>query len=268
MILLNGCEIEPTIFPDGTSQMWKYDDCLLIDGGIDTVHWYFEREEELAWILQLGYHSYFNLVMPYLPYARQDHGYNLFSTNRTFALFPFLNALMSADYARIFTFDAHSPSIKKYEKITNRMPVFYSLFSSYDILIFPDKGAKDRYINIPEAHQEIYYGDKVRNQGTGYITHYDLHGRLGGLKDKEVLVIDDLCDGGMTFKILAESLKKEGVANADLYVSHGVFSKGFAPILEDYRHIYTTDSYMHNHKLKEVEWFKSQGQLTIMETGL
>jgi ribose-phosphate pyrophosphokinase len=56
-----------------------------------------------------------------------------------------------------------------------------------------------------------------------------------------VLVVDDLCDGGATFLALADALA-DVVADAGLYVSHGVFSKGLDALLGRYGRIITTDS--------------------------
>ena len=103
---------------------------------------------------------------------------------------------------------------------------------SPDVIIFPDLGAKIRYYNmialLVPNHVPILYGDKVRDQSTGYITSYsipceDINDKL---RDNRVLIIDDICDGGMTFKILAETIKKYNPNDINLYVTHGIFSKG------------------------------------------
>ena len=44
-------ELNPTVFPDGTSQVWK------IEGVLDynlIVYWYYEKEVELLHLMQLG----------------------------------------------------------------------------------------------------------------------------------------------------------------------------------------------------------------------
>jgi hypothetical protein len=45
MIKIDGFEIKPTIFPDGTSQVWKIPDELFNKSGL-TIDWRFEREDE------------------------------------------------------------------------------------------------------------------------------------------------------------------------------------------------------------------------------
>lgn len=51
MIKLNGLEIKPTIFPDGTSQIWK----IKIDSNLDNqlIEWEFQHEGELMHVAQL-----------------------------------------------------------------------------------------------------------------------------------------------------------------------------------------------------------------------
>lgn len=46
MIKVNGFVIKPTIFPDGTSQVWKLPEGLLSNNYV-AITWYFEAEREL-----------------------------------------------------------------------------------------------------------------------------------------------------------------------------------------------------------------------------
>jgi hypoxanthine phosphoribosyltransferase len=60
------------------------------------------------------------------------------------------------------------------------------------------------------------------------------------------LVVDDICDGGGTFNLLAEAFQKDPHAaksDLSLYVSHGIFSKGIRAINDRYVNIFTTDSW-------------------------
>ena len=76
MILLNGTEIKPTIFPDGTSQVWKIDESIFKKRLIFEQHieWEFESEGEFMQVAQLcdliaakgGYVDM--LYIPYFPY--------------------------------------------------------------------------------------------------------------------------------------------------------------------------------------------------------
>jgi len=61
-------------------------------------------------------------------------------------------------------------------------------------------------------------------------------------KKCEILIVDDICDGGGTFIKCAESLKKylpDCNFEMDLYVTHGIFSKGTKELDKYFRNIYT-----------------------------
>jgi ribose-phosphate pyrophosphokinase len=92
---------------------------------------------------------------------------------------------------------------------------------------YPDAGAFDKYTDILAGFH--IHGEKVRNQSTGHIDSYKL---IGSCRDHNVLIVDDICDGGMTFILLAKELYKAGAKSVSLFVSHGIFSKGLTPLKE------------------------------------
>jgi hypothetical protein len=59
--------------------------------------------------------------------------------------------------------------------------------------------------------------------------------------------VDDICDGGGTFNLLAEAWKRklriDQHSKLELFVSHGIFSKGLDAIDPVIEHITTTDSW-------------------------
>ena len=71
--------------------------------------------------------------------------------------------------------------------------------------------------------QEYRLASKIRDTKTGYITETKLQGEVRG---RDVLIFDDICDGGRTFIELAKSLKAKGAKKISLYITHGIFSKG------------------------------------------
>jgi len=88
MIKLNGHIITPTIFPDGTSQVWKLKDDLWKSSNF--IEWKFEQEREIFDLLGLcrlkPINSKLYIDIPFLPFARQDKCPN---NNRTFNLYVF-----------------------------------------------------------------------------------------------------------------------------------------------------------------------------------
>jgi ribose-phosphate pyrophosphokinase len=174
-----------------------------------------------------------DLYMPYCPYARQDKEIR---DNATFALHAFLEILESMGWSCVWTIDMHNPQAVvgyNFNWLNNKMTPDCS---AYDTVIFPDAGAARRY---DIDHPNIVIGHKVRDQETGWITHYELEGEVMG----NCIVVDDLCDGGLTFKLLAKSITQESIKRLDLSVTHGIFSKGLGELLDWYDTIHTTNSF-------------------------
>lgn len=115
---------------------------------------------------------------------------------------------------------------------------------NYDVIVFPDESAKRRFSKYISDSKPTVVCSKGRLQTTGEIVEYRVPLSEGiKLLGKRVLVVDDICDGGATFKMLADEIRAV-VSSMDLYVVHGIFSKPAAELfLHGYSHIYTTNSY-------------------------
>lgn len=110
-------------------------------------------------------------------------------------------------------------------------------FGDCDI-VFPDKGAQDRYTNLFNCN--ILRCKKTRDSQTGKLTGFELE---SGIKQKEAALIwDDACDGGGTFVGQAQILKALGYKKLGLYTTHGLYSKGM-DVLSDFNSIYSTNSF-------------------------
>lgn len=233
MIKINGEELNVTIFPDNTSQVWKVP---IINSTPKEfyIEWEFSHEGELFHLAQLvrlirqaRVPVPMYLHMPYLPYGRQDKEV---SNESTFALRVFGRILEDMGFDKITTLDAHSDLLQKiiplrFENIHPSRQISEALRAVCATgIAFPDKGACDRYFGKDHTiGHELIIGHKVRNQLTGYIDQYDIEGNP---KDRNILIIDDICDGGMTFILLTKDLLRAGAKSVNLYVSHGIFSKG------------------------------------------
>jgi ribose-phosphate pyrophosphokinase len=250
--------VNPTIFPDKTSQVWKLDFSRYDDSKPIDIVWHFEEEAELIWVNQLICLFYQqgkeinNLYMPYLPYGRQDKEV---SNESTFAKEVFLEILLKEQIGGFLTtLDAHSyhPKIVSYSAI----PYINKAIDEFQphVLVFPDSGAYDRYAeNYIKDHAPILVLEKVRDQKTGWITSLKLDGKLTNAHPSNniahrFLIIDDICDGGATFErasmFLHENYKHSTVG---LYVTHGIFSKGYEGMIDrGITHFYTTQSLLQN----------------------
>jgi ribose-phosphate pyrophosphokinase len=237
MIKLNNKKIYVTVFPDKTSQVWKVGEINSLSVSKFDINWEFEDEGEVFHLIQLvdllkaqKPDTYIKLTIPYLPYGRQDKE---ISDTSTFALRSFAKIINSLKLNEIVTLDAHSSVAT--DLIDNLVDIFPTneiqkaiILSKANAVAFPDRGAYIRYNERINSIPKII-GDKVRDQQTGYIINFSFQGNVKG---RDVLIIDDICDGGMTFRIFAKDLLEAGAKSVDLYVTHGIFSKGLGVLKE------------------------------------
>lgn len=256
MIFVNGYQVNVTVFPDKTRQVWKLSDELIYslkEYGIN-ISWYFEGQEEFFDLVQLELllrqlvkdESYgenavkTTMFCPYMPYARQDKAV---ANESCYALEVILEYFHTMESLTVF--DVHNPEPFKNRGFTfkNLMP-YVEIKSvvdenNIDLLVYPDKGAAARY-DANLIGRPFISLDKVRDQLTGNITGLSIKEEDKSKLTGKVLIVDDICDGGRTF---IEAAKLLGDTEKYLYVSHGIFSKGLDCLYDaGYTAIYTVNN--------------------------
>lgn len=112
-------------------------------------------------------------------------------------------------------------------------------------VISPDAGAYKWVAKVSkELGLNVIAASKNRDLSTGSLT-CEVY---GDIKDKTCLILDDYCDGGGTFNLLADKLRALGAKNVYLYITHGLFSKGVDSVNVD--RIFTTNSISDDQHLK------------------
>lgn len=192
-----------------------------------------------------------DLLIPYFPYARQDRVCNI---GESFTLKMFSNIINSLKFNNVYILDPHSDAIRLL--VDNYVPIYYKKYvkeayyhisdidTSEVVLISPDSGANKKANALFESIGEfdsLVKCDKKRDLATGFLSDFEVF--TDDLKHKSCLIVDDICDGGGTFVGLAKELKKKNAGNLYLYVSHGIFSKGFTELEELFKRVYTTNSF-------------------------
>lgn len=244
MILLNGTPLNVTIFPDKTSQIWKLSEFILKETNFAHVVWNFENEGEFMQLAQLKqlldrYEISVVLTISYLPYGRQDKEV---TNTTTFALRTFARLINTLHFQEIIIMDPHSETAIQLINNSRATYPLESLFAAMDatdtdLFCYPDKGAVRKYTRVYEYPS--IHGEKVRDQLTGNILSYEL---IGNPEGRNVLIVDDICDGGMTFKLLAKDLLAAGAKEVNLFVTHGIFSKGIETLKESgIKRVFTQD---------------------------
>jgi ribose-phosphate pyrophosphokinase len=211
------------------------------------------------------------LYIPYCIGARSDRkfmegGINYVKT----VIAPIIN---SQGYSKVTILDPHSDvleaCINNFEKIDNIDLVSFALvdyflskgFETWSAenfenvrFISPDAGALKKVFHVAEAvkyRNEVIIASKHRNLETGKIDYTNVPMSVHDA-DKDVFIIDDICDGGRTFieiakavdevRKLSSSVKRENYGKNYLIVTHGIFSFGFDFLVKHFDGIYCTNS--------------------------
>lgn len=261
MIKVNGYKIVPTLFPDGTSQIWKLPKRIL-DAKDIFIIWNWDNESEVFHIRSLAKllwnkdrNRKMNIYIPYFPYARQDKE---ITNETTFNLRVFCGILDMCFFKNVFSFDIHNPLLTDsllfgFMNIApHRLHKKLIFKIKPDCIVFPDIGARSRYLT--HGLDQIVF-NKKRDQKTGKIIGHCIDYKNSSIapKVKSFLIVDDICDGGATFLSVAKELKKlNPKCKISLFVSHGIFSRGTYILRRAGISIYTTNSLLKNNNIKGV----------------
>ena len=165
-------------------------------------------------------------VIPYYGYARQDRkdrprvaiGSKLIA-----------NMLVAAGADRVVTMDLHAPQIQGYFDIPVDHLDSHAVFIPYlenlklENLTFaaPDVGATNRIREIASYfNAEMVICDKHRKRANEIASMVV----IGDVTDRDVVIIDDICDTGGTLAKSAGMLKDKGARSVRALITHPVLS--------------------------------------------
>lgn len=240
MFIINGCVIIQEHFPDHTLNI------RLPSLNSLTIEWYYENDSELFTLICIAKHysnSKMQLYMPYCPHARMDRVY---TDSDVFTLKYFAEIINSLNFETVTIRDPHSnvaPALLNNCEIQSASPYILEAISisQPDLAFYPDEGAMKRY--AAHSHLPYTFGIKNRDWQTGIIQDYQIVNK-DLVKDKDILIIDDICSRGDTFIFAAEALKEAGARSVSLYVTHleETVAKGAIQTSGLIDKIYTTNS--------------------------
>lgn len=160
------------------------------------------------------------LRMKYVPYSRMDR----YIDGYMFSLKYFCKMINDLNFDKVVVLDPHSNvttalldrcfeiNIDQYlDEVFDKVNI--------DYVFYPDAGAMKRYYETLKTRRKSFYGNKKRDLNTGKIISYELVD-YPDINNKDILIIDDLCAYGGTFQLASEKLKKKGVKDIYLYISH------------------------------------------------
>lgn len=166
------------------------------------------------------------LVIPYLPHSRQERRDSQ-RTSISARMIADIIQLMGAD--RIITLDLHTNAIEGFYKVPmdplSSLRLFVDHIKNANpenlCLCSPDFGGIKRikqYKKHFDADMVVINKERLRpNQ----VAHMEI---IGDVKDKNVIIIDDLVDTAGTLSKAADLLMESGAVSVCAYCTHGVLS--------------------------------------------
>jgi ribose-phosphate pyrophosphokinase len=187
-----------------------------------------------------------HLFLPYMPAARQDR---VMVSGESLSVKVYADVINGLNLESITIFDPHSevtPALLNNCKVVSNHRFIEHVIrdiNSEIVLISPDGGALKKIYKVSEylGGLPVVECSKKRNVKNGKLEGFKVY--EDNLEGKDLLIVDDICDGGGTFIGLAEELKNKNAGSLYLAVSHGIFNKGVVVLNQSFTKIYTTDSF-------------------------
>ena len=267
MLLLNNTKLCLGTFPNKETYLDVQSN--IIKQGENLIKMKFESDSDLfqlyglkKYIDEIAPESRVTLVMDYIPYSRMDRQ----QEDRLFTLKYLADYINSLNFDSVVVMEPHSDvSIELINnlKVINKSVIlarfamvehsdsygttgkdlYKDLTSKGVYLVYPDKGAKDRYSKQIDYPNIISF-NKKRDFNTGKIVGIEIENEQEAVKCKTAIIVDDLCSKGGTFIGVASKLRGLGVSRIELVVTHcentvfdGEVLKG--TVIDK---VYTTDS--------------------------
>ena len=168
-------------------------------------------------------------IIPYFGYSRQDRK-DRSRVPISASIIARLIEYSGAD--RILTIDIHSEQEPGFVEIP-----WDNLFSSYSLLpILKKKFSKNLVVASPDKNgvaRVTFYAELLNADGIAIVfKERDVHKNneskaldmIGDVKDKDVLLVDDMIDTGGTIVEAANLIKKRGAKSISVAATHGLFS--------------------------------------------
>lgn len=167
-----------------------------------------------------------NVVIPYFGYARQDRKAR---SREPITAKLIANMLERAGANRVLTLDFHTVQTQGFFDIPVEHLIGIPVLSEY----FANKGLEDIVVAAPQngsigrarkmadiLHTPLALVDKRKDEVTGAETL----SVIGNVKNKNVILIDDLIDTGTTITTAAKSLAENGAASIYACATHPIFT--------------------------------------------
>lgn len=194
------------------------------------------------------------VVIPYWGYARSDKPKPLQPMNARL----FAGYLKQAGASRMICLDLHSQLNENYFTIPlthlSAIPLMAEYFRDLEIpdLVFasPDRGGVDRTREFAQIFGEKNIIEITKSRPSD--TDVEIRTVTGNVKDKNVVIVDDMIETGHTLIEAAKALKKRGARRLYAAVTHCVYpAKGINLLTKTslFSQIIITNSLTNSHKV-------------------
>lgn len=175
------------------------------------------------------------LFCPYFPGGRQDRVAN---AGEPFTAKVYADIINSLEFTKVQILYPHSDvTAALLNNCEILYPNFHTIVDDTDAIIIPDAGATKK-IESFDLGKPLVQCLKTRDTTTGKLSGFECYGDVA---NKDVMIIDDICQGGGTFLGLYDVLIEKGAKSVSLFVAHGFFDNGIEPF-EKFKRIISTNS--------------------------
>ena len=179
--------------------------------------------------------QYINAVIPYFGWARQDRKDE---PRVPIAAKLVASMLETAGASRVVTMDLHADPIQGFFEIpvdhlyssTFFIPYIEKLQLDNLVIASPDMGGAKRahaYAKYLKADVVISYKQRLRANEVSYMQI------IGDVKDKNVVLVDDLVDTGRTLVKAANLMMEQGARSVRAVITHPVLSGNAVELIEN-----------------------------------
>ena len=216
-----------------------------------------------------------SVIMPMLYEGRQHKRSGRESLDCAIAL----QELVNMGVTNLITFDAHDPRVQNaiplsgFEDVRSSYQMIKALLREYPdldvspestMIISPDEGGMGKcmyYSSVMGIDLGMFYKRRdysIIVNGKNPIVAHEYLGR--NVKDKDVIIVDDMISSGDSILDVAKQLKKKGARRIFVFATFGLFCNGYDVIDKAYEEgvftrIFTTNLIYRTPELLEREWY-------------
>jgi ribose-phosphate pyrophosphokinase len=203
-----------------------------------------------------GHEIEISLNVPYFPFSRQDR---VMTEGESFGLQVVVDMIKLCNFKHVITLDIHSDvaaalfpagffgNAPQDTVWANRIKDLAELaeleLNGKTVIVSPDAGALKKIYKVAAATGlPVVEAKKIRDVATGHIVKTEIDGSQLS-EFEQVVIVDDICDGGRTFVELGKVIRDSGFrGRLVLCVTHGIFSKGLDVFTEYFDEIHTVNN--------------------------